>query len=289
MTTVPSALDAVAKREVDVAVGPISITAERAERTRFTQPYFHSSLGILAPQTSGWFSRVSGFLSKAFVVGLSVLLFVLAIVGTLIWLAERKTNSEQFPSRPVPGIANGVWFAIVTMTTVGYGDRVPTTPAGRVIAGVWMVVALLTASSLTAGIATAITVAQLAPPAVASADQLAGRRVVTVRGTPGIAFAQRARARIVLVDRFEDGVALVAGGDAAALVFDRPMLRYHLRKNPELPLVVSEASYAPQGYGFAVADPEIQHELNVALLRASESGAVRRVVESWFGRTAADD
>ena len=289
VATVPLALDAVARREVDVAVGPVSITAERAERTRFTQPYFQSSLGILAPRSASWLARLSGFLSRAFFAGLAILLVVLMGVGTLIWLVERRKNPEHFPPRPGPGIANGVWFALVTMTTVGYGDRVPMTPAGRVVAGVWMVIALISASSLTAGIATAITVAQLSPPRVTSVEQLADQRVAVVGGSPAVPFARRARARLVLVDDFEHGVARLRAGEVDAFVFDRPSLRYYLQKNPELDLVVSEASYLPQGYGFAVMDAELQHTLNVALLRVMEGGAARRITTNWLGPDVDDE
>lgn len=48
-------------------------------------------------------------------------------------------------------LLDGLWWAIVTVTTVGYGDMFPVTPAGRVAAGVLMLlgigfVALITAS-----------------------------------------------------------------------------------------------------------------------------------------------
>lgn len=232
---------------------------------------------------------MSGFLSRAFLVGLGVLLLVLFIVGSLMWLAERRTNPDHFPERPLPGIANGVWFALVTMTTVGYGDRVPMSAAGRVIAGVWMVVALITASSLTAGIATAITVAQLAPARVASRDQLADKRVAVLRGTPAVAFVQRARGRVSLVDTFDDGVDRMLRGDTDAFVFDRPMLRYYMHQNPEADLVVSDASYSPQGYGFAVHDAELQHTLNIALLRVHENGTVTGVLQKWLGASSEDE
>lgn len=288
LESVPDALDAVARSEVDVLIGPISITAERAERVRFTQPYFESSLGILAGRASSSpFSRIAPFLSRAFAVGVAGLLVVLCAVGALIWLAERKKNPEQFPATPLAGIGNGIWLAVVTMTTVGYGDRAPITLAGRIVAGVWMVVALVTASSLTAGIATALTLAQLSPGRISSAEQLADQRVAAVRGTPGARFAKRMNAILVPVSSLEDGVARVESGDADALVFDRPMLLYHLQEHPDLDLRVSQASYVPQRYGFALPmETELQNDLNVALLRQTESGRVRTIAEEWLGREA---
>lgn len=286
MSSVPEALDAVSRNEVDVVVGPISITSERAEKVRFTQPYFQSSLGILAARddASLW-ARISPFFSRAFAYAVGGLFVVLLAVGALVWLFERKRNSAHFPESPVPGIANGVWFALVTMTTVGYGDRAPVTTAGRFVSGVWMIVALITASSLTAGIASTLTLASLAPARVETAEQLSGRKVAVVRGTPGVRFAQRMNARPLLVANMLEGVARVVRGEVDALVFDRPMLLHHLKRNPELDLGVSRASYVPQGYGFALPlDTTLQHTLNVALLRESESGRVRRIAEEWLGR-----
>lgn len=47
-----------------------------------------------------------------------------------MWLVDR----EEFPN-----IWLGLWWAVQTVTTVGYGDVTPTSPAGRVIAAVIMV------------------------------------------------------------------------------------------------------------------------------------------------------
>ena len=68
---------------------------------------------------------------------LSVLLGF-AIVGlaasSLAYLFERQVNPEGFGSIP-----NALWWAIVTMTTTGYGDVVPQTLPGRMLAGIVMV------------------------------------------------------------------------------------------------------------------------------------------------------
>jgi voltage-gated potassium channel Kch len=47
-------------------------------------------------------------------------------------------------------IGEGIWWAIVTLGTVGYGDVVPTTPWGRVVAGLVIVFGVTFLAFLTA-------------------------------------------------------------------------------------------------------------------------------------------
>lgn len=72
---------------------------------------------------------------------LSVLLgfvIVLLTAANLAYLLERNANPEAFGSIPA-----ALWWAIVTLTTTGYGDVVPTTPAGRLLAGIVMISGIL--------------------------------------------------------------------------------------------------------------------------------------------------
>ena len=72
---------------------------------------------------------------------LSVLLgfgIVLLLAASLAYLLENKAQPEAFGSIP-----QALWWAIVTMTTTGYGDVVPMTPGGRILAGVVMVSGIL--------------------------------------------------------------------------------------------------------------------------------------------------
>jgi voltage-gated potassium channel len=52
-----------------------------------------------------------------------------------------------------PNIGLGMWWAIVTVTTVGYGDVVPHTAAGRIVAALLMIVGIGFLSVLTATVA----------------------------------------------------------------------------------------------------------------------------------------
>lgn len=287
--SVASALGALKDGKIDVAVGPISVTAARAREVGFSQPYFQSSLSILSSSESpsAW-QRLKPFFSPSFFIAVTVLLFVLALVGTLIWLAERKTSPDQFPYEPSPGIANGIWLAIVTMTTVGYGDRTPRTFVGRVIAGIWMVVSLVTATSLVAGIASTLTLTGLQTNLVATAEQLRGKKIAVVPGSTGVAFARRYGAEIVNVPSIAAGAELVRRHSVEGMVFDRPELLYFQTQHHEPAESVSKAEYEHQGYAFAfpLSSQPLIHTVNLHLLRMEESGRVDRIVHEWLGDQA---
>jgi voltage-gated potassium channel len=52
-----------------------------------------------------------------------------------------------------PSVWDGIWWSVVTVTTVGYGDIYPTSVAGRIIAMLVMFVGIGFLSVLTATIA----------------------------------------------------------------------------------------------------------------------------------------
>ncbi len=65
----------------------------------------------------------------------AILLFgAVLFSASAIHIAERDAQPENFGSIPA-----AMWWAIVTITTVGYGDVTPVTLAGRMIASVTMV------------------------------------------------------------------------------------------------------------------------------------------------------
>lgn len=59
-----------------------------------------------------------------------LVLLLLVISASLMYYAENKVQPEAFSNIP-----EAMWWAVVTLTTVGYGEVVPITPFGRVLAG----------------------------------------------------------------------------------------------------------------------------------------------------------
>lgn len=62
---------------------------------------------------------------------LGMLAITILISGSLLYLAEAEAQPDKFGSIP-----RAMWWAIVTLTTVGYGDVYPITALGRFMAGV---------------------------------------------------------------------------------------------------------------------------------------------------------
>jgi voltage-gated potassium channel len=62
---------------------------------------------------------------------LFVLLMMITVAASVTYLAEHKAQPEAFASIP-----HALWWAVVTMTTIGYGDVVPQTVIGRLCASV---------------------------------------------------------------------------------------------------------------------------------------------------------
>jgi voltage-gated potassium channel len=90
---------------------------------------YHNSFAMLI--------RVISTRRGELIASLVLALCLVVIASTLMYAVEHDAQPEAFPS--IPGT---LWWGIVTMTTVGYGDVYPVTPLGKFLAGVSVLVSV---------------------------------------------------------------------------------------------------------------------------------------------------
>ncbi|KAK3707975.1 hypothetical protein QZH41_010734, partial [Actinostola sp. cb2023] len=77
--------------------------------------------------------------------------------GVCIWILESRANSDDFQKSFTRGWFEGFWWAFVSMTTVGYGDKTPKTILGRAFGTLWILIGLVMIAIFTAKATNALT------------------------------------------------------------------------------------------------------------------------------------
>ena len=73
----------------------------------------------------------------AFFAGFFILMLMLIFAASGAWLAEHQVQPEAFGSIPA-----AMWWAVATLTTVGYGDVTPVTVAGKIFGAIITIVGI---------------------------------------------------------------------------------------------------------------------------------------------------
>lgn len=288
-------LDALAEGKLDILIGSISITPERVSlpNISFSQPYFSGSVGLMVPsEPPSPLTRLAPFFRIAALSSVGGLALLIFIMGNLIWLAEHRKNPDHFSPHYHQGLQSGMWFALVTLTTVGYGDRYPITKSGKIITSVWMIVALLTFSSITAGLASAFTAALSEGherPIMTRASDLQGASVAVIENTTSEEWAKFYRARAIPTKTLQEAIALLKLGKVQALIFDRPVLMYYVKQHPDEKVYVTPLKLAIEPYGFVMpTNSPLEKILNVRLLNLLYGQEMDRITQRWLGTELLD-
>ncbi len=278
-------LTAVTNAEVDVGLGAITATAERESHMDFAHPIISSGLGVAVRNTqrSGWMAVAKALVSPAFLKIIGVLVLLLFSVGVLAWLFERKANPEQFGGSHRQGIFAGFWWAMVTMTTVGYGDLAPRSVGGRIIGLVWMLAALLIVSFFTASITSALTVGQLSQQ-ISTVDDLNSVRIASVAATTSAIWLDRRDMNFQKVADLDAALAALEKGSVDAVIYDAPLLRWEIRQRFRRSLQILPLILERQDYAFALPDASpLREPIDASVLEAINSPDWQARVAAYLG------
>ena len=287
--TVAKQVDDITRGIAQVGLGGVAVTGPREERVDFSLPVLDTGLTVMAPTqgSHGLGDRIVVFFRAIASSDLPWLLVVFGVVvlvaAHLIWWLERNHN----PDFAVPyrlGIWDSFYWSVVTMSTVGYGDKIARGRWGRSFALVWIALGTLVFASFTASIASSLAVNELRGD-ISGPTDLPGHRVATVSGSAGDAYLVAIGVGPVLVDDIDEAYLLLEEGNVEAVVFDAPVLQFHVSHEGAGAITTVGPLFERVQYALMLSeeDNELRERINLALLELIESGVYRQVHERWFG------
>ena len=275
-SSLESMLTALKKNEIDVI--PALAVSDRFETAMdFSQSYLKSGLSIAVPAEGvdyRWMNVIKSVFSLQILKAVGLMFLMSMIIGIIVWSFEKRRNSEMFGDGNVKGIGHGIWWAMVTMTTVGYGDKSPKTLGGRIFAIVWMIFSIVFIAAFTATITTQLTLTELRGK-VHGFNDLYQARVGCITGSEGFAFLAKKGIAAIPFESLKEGLAAVESRKIDAFVHDEKILQYIIKT--ELPGRVQVIAGTFDEYFVSIAlqqSSPLRKPINQALLKFMKT-------ESW--------
>ncbi|MGE5443836.1 MAG: transporter substrate-binding domain-containing protein [Ignavibacteriales bacterium] len=271
---------------IDVVVGPLAITLEREKIVDFSVAFYTSGLGIAVPEQSEsdrWLNVVRAFFSMGFLQILSVIVILLLLAGYVVWLFERKRNPKQFGDGRWSGIGAGLWWSSVTLTGVGYGDKVPITLGGRIIAIVWMFSSFALFSGFTASVTARLAVSHFEQ--IRNRENLQHRLVATVEGSASEEYLRRNHIRLKAFPTGAAAIDAVSHRKVDAFVYNEPTLKYIVNHENRSAVEILPEIMESRYFAFALPqDSSLRESLNRAILKITAQPLWRDIQYRYLGQ-----
>jgi len=202
--------------------------------------------------------------------------------GHVAWLLERGVNPE-FPMNYSDGVDEGLWWAVATVTTVGYGDRTAVTVGGRAFAVAYMIASVLLMSFFTSILTAELSAPPTEAGTLSSLSDYEGKKVCTKGGSYQAYTETNELVIHVKGDDFYDCLDRFMAGEVDAIVHNWGEAIHWIKTDARAP------GYAIKNLEFnefAIALPEDSphvNEFNSAILALLEDADTYNFyLERWF-------
>jgi ABC-type amino acid transport substrate-binding protein len=285
METILSGLE---QGRFDAAIGAITITPEREARIDFSYPTHRSGVAVALPKETGPLAAIVSYVTVAADLGALIvgILALLLLLGVVIWLIERPGRSGKPPPEDsVVTLRDGLYWAVVTMTTVGYGDKTPKTPLGRLVAVVWMLSSVALVSLLSASLVSRLTAERVENSSIRAESDLTGKKLAAVAQSSGAEYLDELHLKYEKYDNLVEALSSLANGQSNAVVNSVGALQYLVAARFAQVIRVPRVLLAPAFMAIALPDNSpLKKPIDRALIKITASPEWKSVEELYFGR-----
>lgn len=269
----------------DIGLGAISITPKREKLIDFTHAVNPSGTGIAISKDAQSTSSLQKWMPILVnLIELIVILVSMLLISALIvYFIEKRYADGEHSEKNIESIADGLWWSAVTMTTVGYGDKVPRSRIGKVLGIVWIFISIIFFSLFTAN-ASAKLVAYEVKSEVNTLDDLRQVEVVAVAKSSGEEFLEREGIAHSDKDDIMDAIKTLLEGKADAVVSNIPVLKYQNKINFKDQLIISDNFLLRNNMGIALQiNSKYKEQINQVLLRKISEPKWQLAVYKYIG------
>jgi polar amino acid transport system substrate-binding protein len=283
-----SILSGLEQGRFDAAIGAITITPERAARVDFSYPAHRSGVAIAVRKETGPIFALTSYWTAVSELSplILVILVMLIVIGIAMWIVEQRDRSTaQGSESAVVNLRDGLYWAVVTMTTVGYGDKTPKTMPGRVVAMVWMISSLVLVSLLSTSLVSRMTAERVDSRDLAASIDLRERNLAAVAQSSGAEYLDEMHLQYAKFRDLPDALDSLAKGQSNVVVNSVGALQYFVSKRYAKVLEIPQGLLAP-AY-MAIALPEhspIKKSIDRALIKITNSPEWMTLEERFFVR-----
>ena len=284
METILSGLE---QNRFDAAIGAITITPEREKRVDFSYPAHRSGVAVALRKDKGPLSALKSYAAATSELGPLILgsLAMLVLIGISMWFIESRHPASHGSESSVVTLRDGLYWAIVTMTTVGYGDKTPKSTTGRVIAVSWMFASLVWVSLLSTSLVSRLTADRVESRDIAGSIDLTKKKLAAVAQSSGAEYLDQHRLQYAKFSNLPDALDSLGDGKTDAVVNSVGALQYLISKR------YASVNEMPQGLlapaYMAIALPEhspLKRPIDEALVNITSDPEWISMEERFFGK-----
>lgn len=154
--------------------------------------------------------------------------------GCAMWTIDAWFNEENFPQRFPRGPFEGFWWAFVSMTTVGYGDKVPDSFHARIFSIFWIFLGITVFNMYTAVLTSALSV----EPTIFEVDNFSNKKVGVLHySSAGETVVLQEHGNHVIFDSIDELAKGLEEDNIKGIALDANIVRYyfhHIKKTVPL-------------------------------------------------------